>query len=659
MRFQLSSKTSVYHIVNIMSMQKIVATSPEAKSAEITADNIAKLTKLFPELLTETSKGLAISVDVLKQIVGDATVTEVEEKYGLNWHGKRRARQMALTPSNGTLRPCPEESVDWATTKNLLIEGDNLEVLKLLQKSYAGKVKMIYIDPPYNTGKDFVYPDNFQNGIKSYLEITVQTEGSLRLTSNAESSGRFHTDWLSMMYPRLKLARNLLQKNGLIFISIDDSEASNLKKICDEIFGEECFISMIVWEKMYTTKNDAANFSACHEYLLVYGKNIDEIDVGLLPRSAEMDARYTNPDNDPRGPWKAIPLYAQGESKNGRYPVVSPMTGKAHFPPPDSHWRFVQSETERLIADNQISFGKEGSSQPNIKRYLTDVQQGTIPKTLWKHSEVGSNDSAKRELRDLYGDDKLPFDFPKPTTLIERLITLSNIGDGDIVLDFFAGSGTTGHATMLRNLTGAKSRFILVQLPEPLSESNKEQTTAFEFCKKLNVKANIAELTKDRLRRTSKKLKDSGLMGDADLGFRVQKLDTSNIRPWNIETKELANSLLEHTEHIVEGRSDADIVQELLLKLGLDLCVESVTREISGNTINAIGNGVLLSCLSESIATKEVESLAMGILEWHKELLPVGETTCVFRDSAFENDVAKSNMAAILEQHGIAKVRSL
>ena len=295
-----------------MTMQKIEAQSPEAQSANIVADNIAKLRAMFPELLTETGGTAAINVDVLKALVGDATAYDGDEKYGLNWHGKRKARQIALTPSTGTLRPCPEESVEWETTQNLMIEGDNLEVLKLLQKSYAGKVKLIYIDPPYNTGKDFVYPDKFQDNIQNYLELTGQIDSGMRVTTNTESSGRFHTDWLNMIYPRLKLAQSLLRHDGVIFISIDDGEVGNLKKICDEIFGEENFVSTLIWEKRYSPQNAVQWFSESHDFILVYASNKEFWKPNLLERSDEMNARYRNLDNDPRGNWKPADATAQG-----------------------------------------------------------------------------------------------------------------------------------------------------------------------------------------------------------------------------------------------------------------------------------------------------------------------------------------------------------
>lgn len=638
-------------------IKKLVLDDPDTQSADIIGDNIQALEALFPEAFKEGG----IDFDVLKQLLG-ATVDEKDEKYGLNWHGKRKARQIALTPSTGTLLPCPDESVDWDTTQNLMIEGDNLEVLKLLQKSYAGKVKLIYIDPPYNTGKDFVYPDDFQDSIKSYLSLTRQIdEGGTRATSNTETSGRFHTDWLSMIYPRLKLARSLLKNDGVIFISIDDGEVANMRKVCDEIFGEECFIAQIVWEKMYTTKNDAASVSQSHEYVLVYLKTPDHSIIQLLPRTAEMDARYTNSDNDPRGPWKAIPLYAKGERKNGRYPVVSPSTGKEHWPGPDSHWLYSREDTEKLIEENRISFGRDGNALPNVKRFLSEVQQGTKARTLWKHNEVGTNDSAKRELRELYHDDKLPFDFPKPTTLISRMITLATrSSEHDIVLDFFAGSGTTAHATLIQNASdNGNRRYILVQLPEALDPENKEQKFAFDFCKKLGRPTNIAELTKDRIGRASAKIAAENAIFKGDLGYRVYKLAPSNIVAWEPEVADLEGTLLANAEHLVAGRTEQDVLYELLLKLGLDLCVPIERKDIAGKAVHSIGGGALIVCLADGLTKDTVETVANGIVAWWKELASAVDTRVVFKDSGFADDVAKANMAAILNQNGILDVRSL
>lgn len=627
-------------------MQKLTAQDAEAQSTNIKAENIAQLKALFPELLTESTNGIALNVDVLKQLVGDAAVTDAEEKYGLNWHGKCRARQIALTPSTGTLRPCPDESVDWDTTQNLMIEGDNLEVLKLLQKSYAGKVKLIYIDPPYNTGKDFVYPDNFQDNIKNYLELTGQVEGGRKISSNTEASGRFHTDWLSMMYPRLKLARNLLREDGVIFISIDDSEVSNLRKICDDVFGEENFVSTIIWEKRYSPQNAVQWFSEAHDFILVYAVNKEMWQPNLLERSDEMNARYRNLDNDPRGDWKPADATAQAGHGTASqfYELVTP-NGQSFQPPNGRCWVYTKDRIEEMIADNRVWFGSDGNGAPAIKRFLTEVKQGVACQTIWKYEDVGHNQEGKKEIKSLFPE-SVPFDTPKPTRLVERILQIATSpAADDLVLDFFGGSGTTAHATYSGNVSdGGKRRFILVQLPEPTEQ--KEYPT-------------IAEITKERLRRAGKKIREENPMFAGDTGFRVFKLDTSNIRAWNPDRDNLEKTLLDHEEHILPGRTEADIVYELLLKLGLDLCVPIESRTIAGKTVGAIGGGVLLACLSERITIKDVEDLAQGIVAWRKELAPAGDTTCVFRDSAFENDIAKSNLAAILEQYGIANVRSL
>ena len=641
-------------------MQKIDATSAEAQSADLMAANIEQLKVLFPELITEGPNGVAVNVDVLKTLVGDKTATDAEEKYGLNWHGKRQARKLALTPSTGTLIPCREDSVDWDTTQNLMIEGDNLEVLKLLQKSYAGKVKLIYIDPPYNTGKDFVYPDNFQDNLKNYLELTGQLESGQKVSSNTESSGRFHTDWLNMMYPRLKLAKSLLSSNGAIFVSCDDNEAPNLRALIEEIFGGENFVAQIVWEKMYTTKNDASLISAGHDYVMV-ALNGSELEgaMGALPRTKEMDDRYSNPDNDPRGPWKAIPLYAAGERKNGRYPVVG-RTGIVFSPPTNSHWRYAEADLKKLVDDSRIWFGKNGDAQPNLKRFLSELDAGVKAKTLWTHKEVGSNDTASREVKLLMEVSESPFSFPKPTSLINRILELGAPGADDIVLDFFAGSGTTGHATLIKNsVDQARRRYILVQLPEPLDPNNKEQKAAVDYCDTIKRPRNIAELTKERLRRAGTKVRADNPLFVGDTGFRVFKLNTSNIRAWNPNPVDLNQTLFNHQDHLMDGRTESDVLYELLLKLGLDLCVPIAKRVVAGKDIHSVGGGVLIACLANHIEAAEVEAVAQGIAAWRKELVPAGDTTCVFRDSAFADDVAKTNMAAILEQNGIANVRSL
>lgn len=575
-----------------MTIQKIEAHSPDAQSANLVADNIEKLKALFPELLTETvvngQTTATLNMDVLKALVGDGTVTDSDEKYGLNWHGKRKARQIALTPSTGTLRPAKEESVDWDTTQNLMIEGDNLEVLKLLQKSYAGKVKLIYIDPPYNTGKDFVYPDNFQDNIKNYLELTGQTEGGSKITTNTEASGRFHTDWLNMIYPRLKLAKSLLRKDGVIFISIDDGEVSNLRKICDEIFGEENFVSTLIWEKRYSPQNAVQWFSESHDFILVYAADKELWKPNLLERSDEMNARYRNLDNDPRGDWK--PADATAQAGHGTpaqfYEFTSPF-GKTFSPPNGRCWVYTKPRMEEMLADNRIWFGASGDNAPAIKSFLTEVKQGVACQTIWKYEDVGHNQEGKKEIKEIFPE-AVPFDTPKPTRLIERILKVGTTdSSNDLVLDFFGGSGTTAQAVYSVNkMDNGKRKFILVQLPEETADNNY---------------SNIAEVTKERLRRSGKIVKGSDPLFTGDVGFRCFKLDTSNIRAWKPNVNDLKTSLFDNLEHVEPERSNDDVLYEVLLKLGLDLCVPMEAQQIAGKTVHSIGGGALMTCLDAHI----------------------------------------------------------
>lgn len=641
-------------------MQKLDASSPEAQSADLLAGNIERLKALFPELISEGANGVAVNVDVLKALVGDATVTDAEEKYGLNWHGKRRARQLALTPSTGTLRPCPEESVDWDSTQNLMIEGDNLEVLKLLQKSYAGKVKLIYIDPPYNTGKDFVYPDNFRDNIKNYLEITGQVAAGAKRSSHTESSGRFHTDWLNMMYPRLKLARDLLKDDGAIFVSLDDGEVARLRSLLDEIFGEENFVADVIWEKKFAPQNDEKFFSERHDFVVVYAKNKEQWRRNLLPRGDDALARYKNPDNDPRGPWASSDLLRIEHRDNCVYAIKAP-AGNKWTPEPGTSWRHPEPEILELIRTGQVWFGVDGSSKPRRKRYLSEVSDGVVPETMWFHKECGHNQEATQEMKALFAGVGVPFSNPKPVRLLKRVLAVGTNSIGsDIVMDFFAGSGTTAHAVMSTNAEDSGDRrFVLVQLPEQLDPDAKEQKFASDCCDVLGKPRLISELTKERLRRAAAQVRGQQLEFGEDTGFRVLKLDTSNIRAWNPEPENLEASLFDHQDHLLEDRTETDVLYELLLKLGLDLCVPIEQRNIHGKAVHAVGGGVLLACLAEKIGAAEVEALANGIVAWHQALAPASDSTCVFRDSAFEGDVAKTNMAAILQQHGIVNVRSL
>lgn len=630
-----------------MSIQKIDPGMPESQSADIRADNLARLKALFPELVTEGAAngrtGPAINIDVLKALVGDATVTDAEEKYGLNWHGKRAARQLALTPSTGTLRPCPEESVDWDTTQNLMIEGDNLEVLKLLQKSYAGKVKMIYIDPPYNTGRDFVYPDNFHDSIKNYLELTGQVEGGRKVSSNTDTSGRFHTDWLNMIYPRLKLARSLLRNDGVICISIDDVEEANLRKVCDDIFGEENHLATIVWQKRYVSNVTAKWLSDMHDFVVVYAKDREQVGINSWDRTDEQLAAYKNPDADERGVWRAQDLSASKPYAAGMFTITGP-TGLNFDPPPNRYWRCNREQFDKWLADKRIWWGVNGDARPMLKAFLSESERGITPHTWWDHEFAGHNKEATLEMKALFDGDS-PFDTPKPVRLMRRLVDLF-CADGDRVMDFFCGSAAFGHAAMQAVATGDRRSlpFVLVQLPEPVERKG--------F-------VSIADISKERLRRAAKLLRSENSTIPSDLGFRVFKLASSNITAWAPKPGNLEKSLFEHIDHVVPDRSEHDVLYELLLKLGLDLCVPIETKNLAGKAVHSIGGGVLLTCLAEQITVADAEPLAMNIVQWHRDQQTAGEVTCVFLDSAFENDVAKTNLAAILEQHGIAKVRSL
>lgn len=669
-----------------MTIQKIDAQSSESQSAALISDNIAKLKAIFPELLTETAKGAAINVDVLKALIGDATASDSEEKYGLNWHGKRRARQIALTPSTGTLRPCPSESVDWDKTQNLMIEGDNLEVLKLLQKSYAGKVKLIYIDPPYNTGKDFVYPDNFQDNIKNYLELTGQVESGAKITSNTEASGRFHTDWLNMIYPRLKLGRNMLRDDGVIFISIDEREYSSLRLVCCDVFGEENIVGTVVWKN--ATDNNPTNVATEHEYLLVVARNkeflekewkspISDVKDVLIKVGDELTKKFKGQAlQDAYDLWfkehkselwpldrykyvDADGVYTGSQSvhnpgKEGyRYDVPHPVTKKP-CKQPLMGYRFPKGTMDELLDSGRILFGDDESKIVELKVYASEFRE-KLSSLLELDGRLGAYD-----LREDFPTEGKVFTNPKPVRLFETFLPFLLKKNGDMVLDFFAGSGATAKAVWQLNAKDRIHRkFCLVQLPEPLDINDKDQKAAVKLCEQLGVPKNLSEITKERLRRVGSKMRSENVLFPGDSGFRVFKLDTSNIRAWNPNRNDLEGTLLANLEHIEADRSKDDVLYELLIKLGLDLCVPIETRQIGGKTVHSIGGGVLLACLNEQIAMVDVEVLALGMAEWRESQGTAGDTTAVFRDSAFENDVAKSNLAAILEQHGIKQVRSL
>lgn len=667
-------------------IKKIDLNAPESKSADVVAGNIDALKVLFPEAFEEGK----VDFEVLKQLLGGA-VDERDEKYGLNWHGKRRARQIALTPSTGTLLPCPEESVDWDSTQNLMIEGDNLEVLKLLQKSYAGKVKLIYIDPPYNTGKDFVYPDDFRDSINNYMKITGQIdEAGKKASSNSENSGRFHTDWLNMIYPRLKLAQRLLKRDGAIFVSCDETEQARLRLALDEIFGQENFIADMVWAA--GRKNDSRLISVSHEYIVCYArdagylteakiewrqrkKGLEEIyseyerlrkihgsdyssmTAGMkawyksLPESSPSKAHRHYNNVDRRGVFFPSDISWPGGG-GPKYDVQHPITKKP-VTVPSRGW--ITPDPKKLAAwieDERVLFGNDEKSVPTLKKYLVDGEYQPPYSVFYQDGR-----SASKRLRSLMGCDC--FDFPKDELVLQEIIEMMTSGT-DLVMDFFAGSGTTAHAVMAQNAVDGGARpFIMVQLPEALSPDNKDQKLAADFCDELGKPRNIAELTKERIRRAAQALRETHPKFSGDIGFRVFKLASSNINAWEPNPSDLENDLLNNAEHLVQGRKERDVLYELLLKLGLDLCVPIEAKAIAGRTVHAIGGGVLMACLADGLTKDVVEELSAGIVAWQKALAPAGDTRVVFKDSGFADDVAKTNMAAILGQAGISDVRSI
>ena len=637
-----------------------IAQSPDFRS---------ELKKKLQEILPEAFRDGQIDLAAIKNILSEGITSEGEEKYGLNWLGKRKTQKHALTPSLATLRPAIDESIKWSTTKNIFIEGDNLEVLKLLQKSYAGGIKCIYIDPPYNTGNDFVYPDDFQSSIENYLRITNQTESGYKNSSNTEVSGRYHTDWLNMIYPRIKLAKNLLRKDGLIFVSIDDHEKANLLAVMNEIFGEENFVGVFVWKRRTGAMDSVNNLSVDHEYVICYSAS--EVSLAGIYRTFE---KYENPDNDERGPWIADNLSAAKPGGDTYYPIKDPSTGFEYLPPKGRFWPYSRLTMQKKIEEGRIIFPGRKEGSPLVKRFKNEAKSLVQPISTWinPNSDSKRTDADKIQLssgftsegtkviKELF-DEKV-FTYAKPLSLIQTLIEQSTSNNSeDIVLDFFAGSGTTGHATINCNVNDSGNRrYILVQLPEPLSDEVEEQKAGAQYCDKLKKKRAISELTKERLRRVAGLPLDHDLAtSSVDVGFKAFRLDKSNFSEWNPQTTDLHRSLLGSVEHILPDRNDDDLLFEVILKLGIDLAVEIETKSINNVLVRSIGNGALIACLTDAISTADAEPLALGIVAWLEELGTAGATTAVFRDSAFEDDVAKSNLAAILEQHGIKQVRSL
>ena len=569
--------------------------------------------------------------------------------FGLGWPGKQRSFAAAGMPTTATLRPCPDQSIDFDTTQNLLIEGDNLEVLKTLQRSYHGKVKMIYIDPPYNTGKDFVYPDNYGEGLDTYLQRTQQKdEDGFWKTTNNETSGRKHANWLSMMAPRLVLARNLLSDDGVIFISIDDNEVANLRILCEEVFGAENFVANVVWQKKYAPQNDATYFSDMHDHILVFakqtkgGKNDPTgWSLDLLPRTQEQNSRYLNRDNDPRGPWKASDLSVKTYSQKYDYEITTP-SGSVVSPPSGGCWRYSKEKLQSAIQDNRIWFGEDGSNTPSIKRFLSEVQDGRVPVTWWGYQDCGHNQEGKQETNRLMVGAEGTFDTPKPKRLLERILELSTIKDKQnaLVLDFFAGSGTTGHAVMAQNAEdGGNRKYICVQLPEPLDEP----VTLDDGV----VCETIFDLTRERLKRAGQKIKEeAGLNAEnLDTGLRVFKLDSSNFTAWNSDPTTSETDLLDRldqlTDQTLPGRSETDILWEILLKMGLPLGLQLERFEVAGASFIGIGDRTKVISTETEIPTAAMEALL------DQEVPP---SELVVLDGAFEDDTARANIATMYKQ---------
>jgi adenine-specific DNA-methyltransferase len=603
---------------------------------DLTAANIEKLKALFRNCVTEArdDKGVlkrSIDFDQLRQELSGHIVEGPRERYHLDWPGKREALLAANAPIAKTLRPCREESVDFDTTKNLFIEGDNLDALKLLQETYLGKVKLIYIDPPYNTGNDFIYDDDFAEDTDAYLQKSNQKDqAGNRLVANTEANGRFHSDWLTMLYSRLRLAANLLADDGVLFISVDDGEVSNARKVLDQILGEEQFAAQIIWKKRNTPPNDRV-IGAQHDYILVYAKSLEGI--SLRPRSAEQIARYKNPDNHPKGPWVAGDLTAN--VKGGRYvaslnyPIKNPRTHEEFYPAHNGNWRFNKERMQRLLDNDEIYFGRDDSASPKLKRFLCDVKEGATWTTLWDFAPL--NTEGSQEMEQIFGSNVV-FENPKPVGLL-RYILQAGCGPSGIVLDFFAGSATTAHAVMLQNAAdGGRRTFIMVQIPEPTSTDSQASEKGFKT---------IADLTKERIRRAGTKIKVENATNapNLDIGFRVLKIDTSNMADVYYAPDEVKQAdLLAHTDNIKSDRTPEDLLFQVLVDWGVDLSLPIARETVAGKTVFFVDGNALAACFDPKVSEDLVKELAK-----RKPL------RAVFRDSSYDSDSVKINVEQIFK----------
>ena len=614
------------------------------QSLDVTGSNIDKITQLFPQCVTERQDKdgktmLGIDFEKLREELSADVIDDGEERYQFTWPDKKAHAHLANTPTNKTLRPCREESVDFDHTQNLYIEGDNLEVLKVLRETYLGKVKMIYIDPPYNTGNDFVYNDDFSQSAADYQENSGQTdEEGNRMVQNTESNGRFHTDWLNMIYPRLKVAKDLLTEDGVIFISIDDNEVENLRKVCDEVFGERNFIAQLIWERAFAPKNDARFISNSHDYIVMYAKNIDKFIIGRLPRTEEANARYSNPDNDPRGVWQSDNLTVKTYSASCDYPITTP-SGRIVEPPAGRCWSLSPKDFGERLRDNRIWFGADGNGVPRIKRFLSELKfEGMAPTSILFYKEVGHSQEGVQEVIKLF-DNKGVFDGPKPVRLLQRLITLANLKDDSIVLDFFSGSATTAHALMKMNAEKSfHCKFIMVQLPEPVSETKKAQGYK-----------NICEIGKERIRRAGRKIKEeAGLQGqDLDIGFRVLKLDSSNMQDVYYTPKEFTEGKL-FADNVKEDRSAEDLLFQVMLDLGVELSATIEQRTMDGKQVFFVNDNYLVACFDTDITEDTI-----------KEIAKLKPYYFVMRDSSLASDNVADNFDQLFKTYSNDTIRKI
>ena len=609
------------------------------ETSDMVLQNIEKIAEIFPSVITEMhdedgklKKG--INFEMLKQLLSP-DVVDGEERYEFTWVGKKAAMAEAARPITKTLRPVKEDSRDWETTENLYIEGDNLEVLKILQESYLGKVKMIYIDPPYNTGNDFIYADDFMCSQDEENErIGLYDEDENRLFKNTDTNGHFHSDWCSMIFSRLMLARNLLRNDGVIFLSIDDCEVENLKKIGNEIFGESNFIADLIWQKKFSRSNDATYFSKMHDHILCYCKKNVLLDeqgwrIGLLPRRDEIPAGYGNPDNDPRGNWTSVILSAKSGSSSLLYEITTP-SGRKVTPPSGRYWSCSKDTFDKWVSDNRIWFGANGDGTPRKKTFLSEVQSGLRPNTIFFQDEAGNNQEAKQETKALFNGIGV-FDGPKPVRLLKLLEVIANLSSDDIVLDFFSGSATTAHAVMQLNAEdGGHRKFIMVQLPEPCGEKTEAYKAGYK---------NICEIGKERIRRAGDKIKQEHPDADLDIGFRVFRVDESNMKDVYYHPEEMTQQdLFEQVSNIKEDRSDMDLLYACLLDWGVEIHLPHTSNVIEGCTVHDVDSGALLACFDEQVPVAVVEYMAK------KQPLRV-----VFRDSAFASDAEKINVTEIFK----------